>query len=294
MVADVPRLLYEAQRAGHNLLFEGAQGTLLDVDHGTYPYVTSSNCVAGAAAAGAGVGPQLPALRAGHHQGLHDARGLGAVSDRARRRRRQAAREPRQRVRRDDRAAAPLRLVRRGGAEALDPDQRRLGPVRHQARRAGRHGGGAHRRRLPAERRRRATSCRSARRSSTDASRSTRRCRAGRESTVGLDALRAAAARGAAPTSSASRRSAACRSTSSRPGRTASRRSCGGIRSNEADAGFERKSNAGVEEPVTQLEHSESPNSNLKSGAQEGTRTPTPLLPPGPEPGASTNSATWA
>ena len=59
MVADVPRLLYEAQRAGHNLLFEGAQGTLLDIDHGTYPYVTSSNCVAGAAAAGAGIGPHL-------------------------------------------------------------------------------------------------------------------------------------------------------------------------------------------------------------------------------------------
>jgi adenylosuccinate synthase len=58
MVADVPRLLYEAQRAGDNLLFEGAQGTLLDVDHGSYPYVTSSNCVAGAAAAGAGIGPQ--------------------------------------------------------------------------------------------------------------------------------------------------------------------------------------------------------------------------------------------
>ena len=57
MVVDVPRLLYEAQKAGHNLLFEGAQGTLLDVDHGTYPFVTSSNCVAGAAAAGAGVGP---------------------------------------------------------------------------------------------------------------------------------------------------------------------------------------------------------------------------------------------
>jgi adenylosuccinate synthase len=58
LVADVPRLLYEAQKAGHNLLFEGAQGTLLDIDHGTYPYVTSSNCVAGAAAAGAGIGPQ--------------------------------------------------------------------------------------------------------------------------------------------------------------------------------------------------------------------------------------------
>ena len=57
MVGDVPRLLFEAQREGRNLLFEGAQGTLLDVDHGTYPFVTSSNCVAGAAAAGSGVGP---------------------------------------------------------------------------------------------------------------------------------------------------------------------------------------------------------------------------------------------
>jgi adenylosuccinate synthase len=57
LVGDVPRMLYEAQREGRNLLFEGAQGTLLDVDHGTYPYVTSSNCVAGAAAAGSGVGP---------------------------------------------------------------------------------------------------------------------------------------------------------------------------------------------------------------------------------------------
>ena len=58
LVADVPRALYHANRAGKNLLFEGAQGSLLDIDHGTYPYVTSSNCVAGAAAAGAGVGPQ--------------------------------------------------------------------------------------------------------------------------------------------------------------------------------------------------------------------------------------------
>src|SRR5574340_440483 len=57
LVADVPRLLYEANKAGHNLLFEGAQGTLLDIDHGTYPFVTSSNCTAGAAATGSGVGP---------------------------------------------------------------------------------------------------------------------------------------------------------------------------------------------------------------------------------------------
>ncbi|MEJ7932015.1 adenylosuccinate synthase [Ramlibacter sp. AN1015] len=59
MMADVSRELNEAHRDGANLLFEGAQGTLLDVDHGTYPYVTSSNCVAGNAAAGAGVGPGM-------------------------------------------------------------------------------------------------------------------------------------------------------------------------------------------------------------------------------------------
>ena len=57
LIADVPRALYHANRAGKNLLFEGAQGSLLDIDHGTYPFVTSSNCVAGAAAAGAGLGP---------------------------------------------------------------------------------------------------------------------------------------------------------------------------------------------------------------------------------------------
>ena len=57
LVADVPRALYHANKAGKDLLFEGAQGALLDIDHGTYPYVTSSNCVAGAAAAGAGIGP---------------------------------------------------------------------------------------------------------------------------------------------------------------------------------------------------------------------------------------------
>jgi adenylosuccinate synthase len=59
MIADVPRLLFEANKAGNNLLFEGAQGTLLDIDHGTYPFVTSSNCIAGAATTGSGVGPQM-------------------------------------------------------------------------------------------------------------------------------------------------------------------------------------------------------------------------------------------
>ncbi|MBV9975732.1 MAG: adenylosuccinate synthase, partial [Hyphomicrobiales bacterium] len=50
-------LLDEARRAGRRILFEGAQGALLDVDHGTYPFVTSSSTVAGAAAAGSGLGP---------------------------------------------------------------------------------------------------------------------------------------------------------------------------------------------------------------------------------------------
>ena len=59
MVADVAALLQDARARGQSLLFEGAQGALLDIDHGTYPYVTSSNCLAGAAAPGAGVGPQF-------------------------------------------------------------------------------------------------------------------------------------------------------------------------------------------------------------------------------------------
>jgi adenylosuccinate synthase len=59
LMADVGYRLFNAHLAGQNLLFEGAQGTLLDIDHGTYPFVTSSNCVAGNAAAGAGIGPGL-------------------------------------------------------------------------------------------------------------------------------------------------------------------------------------------------------------------------------------------
>lgn len=59
LLADVGHRIHRAHLEGDNLLFEGAQGTLLDIDHGTYPYVTSSNCVAGNAAAGSGVGPGM-------------------------------------------------------------------------------------------------------------------------------------------------------------------------------------------------------------------------------------------
>lgn len=57
LAADVPLILHQRSRAGDRILFEGAQGSMLDVDHGTYPFVTSSNTVSGAALAGLGVGP---------------------------------------------------------------------------------------------------------------------------------------------------------------------------------------------------------------------------------------------
>jgi len=56
-IADTAHILWDALDAGRTVIFEGAQGTLLDLDHGTYPFVTSSNPVAGAACVGAGVGP---------------------------------------------------------------------------------------------------------------------------------------------------------------------------------------------------------------------------------------------
>ena len=59
LVCDPAPLIVEASSDGRPVLFEGAQGTLLDVDHGTYPFVTSSSCVAAAAATGSGVGPGL-------------------------------------------------------------------------------------------------------------------------------------------------------------------------------------------------------------------------------------------
>jgi len=58
-LTDVSEKLYALNKIGKSILFEGAQGSLLDIDHGTYPFVTSSNCVAGQASAGSGVGPQM-------------------------------------------------------------------------------------------------------------------------------------------------------------------------------------------------------------------------------------------
>lgn len=57
MMADVPEILHQARERSENILFEGAQGSLLDIDHGTYPFVTSSNTTAGGTATGSGFGP---------------------------------------------------------------------------------------------------------------------------------------------------------------------------------------------------------------------------------------------
>ncbi len=152
------------RRAGARILFEGAQGALLDIDHGTYPFVTSSNTVAGQAAAGSGLGPGAHRLCARHHQGLHDAGGRGAVPDRAAERDRPIPRRARPRVRHRHRPQAPLRLVRRGAGA---PDGKSLGNPGHcadQARRARRAGGDQDLRRLRARRRSASTTCRRARR----------------------------------------------------------------------------------------------------------------------------------
>jgi adenylosuccinate synthase len=121
---------------GGNVLFEGAQGAMLDVDLGTYPFVTSSTTTAGGAAAGTGLGPRR----------LHEV--LGIVKAYATRV--GAGPFPTElfdecgehlsrvgpRVRLGHRPAPALRLVRRGGAAALHRSQQLLLAVRHQARRA--------------------------------------------------------------------------------------------------------------------------------------------------------------
>ena len=157
MIGDVGYTLYNANRDGANILFEGAQGTLLDIDHGTYPFVTSSNCVAGNAAAGSGVGPDLLHYILGITKAYTTRVGGGPFptelpidvpgTDRP------PPLDRRPGARHRDRPGAPLRLARRGAAQALDHHQRHLGPVHHQARRARRPGRDQGLRRLRAARR---------------------------------------------------------------------------------------------------------------------------------------------
>ena len=81
--AGLARCSIASGAAGKRILFEGAQGALLDVDHGTYPFVTSSNTVAARPRPARGMGPRRRRLCAGHRQGLHHPRRRGPVPDRA-------------------------------------------------------------------------------------------------------------------------------------------------------------------------------------------------------------------
>ena len=86
--SPTPRLLLDqALDAGETVLLEGGQATLLDVDHGTYPFVTSSNATAGGACTGSGIAPTRIDRVIGDRQGVHDPRRRGPVPDRAARRR---------------------------------------------------------------------------------------------------------------------------------------------------------------------------------------------------------------
>ena len=87
--------LDEARRAGKRILFEGAQAVMLDVDHGTYPFVTSSNTVAATAAAGSGIGPGAVGFVLGIAKAYYHAGRLRPVPDRAARRHRPVARRSR-------------------------------------------------------------------------------------------------------------------------------------------------------------------------------------------------------
>lgn len=110
MVIDVSERLHEEMDAGKQFLFEGAQGSMLDIDHGTYPYVTSSNTVAGSACAGAGVGPEKLNYVLGITKAYCTRVGEGPFPTELLDETGEALRQG-QRVRRRDGASAPLRLV---------------------------------------------------------------------------------------------------------------------------------------------------------------------------------------
>ena len=136
MVCDTGLLLHNALADDKTVLYEAGQATMLDIDHGTYPFVTSSNATSGGASTGSGVPPAPDRPHHRSHQGVHDPRWLGPVPDRALRRDGRVPADPGRRVRRHHRPRPPLRLVRRADGPLCGAHQRRHRLRAHEARRA--------------------------------------------------------------------------------------------------------------------------------------------------------------
>ena len=141
MMADVAALIHEARARGESLLFEGAQGALLDIDHGTYPFVTSSNCIAGAAATGSGIGPRMLDYVLGIVKAYTTRVGTGPFPTELTDDDGHDTRRARQGIRLRYRTRAALRLDRYSRAAALVPAQWRRRPMHHETGRA-RHAAG--------------------------------------------------------------------------------------------------------------------------------------------------------
>ena len=139
-VADTALVLNKALDEGKVVLFEGGQGTLLDVDHGTYPFVTSSNPTAGGACTGCGVGPTKINRVIGILKAYTTRVGSGRSPPSCFDEDGEALRTDRRRARRHHRPRPALRLVRRGHRPLRDPRQRPHRLLPHQARRPHRLG----------------------------------------------------------------------------------------------------------------------------------------------------------
>ena len=137
LVCDTSKLLADAMAAGKRVLFEGAQGTMLDIDHGTYPFVTSSSATAGGACTGLGVPPTRIQGVIGVSKAYITRVGTGPFPTREQRRGGRPAATRRKRIRVGHRPAAALRLVRRAAAALHRDGQRLRFAVHHQAGRAG-------------------------------------------------------------------------------------------------------------------------------------------------------------
>ena len=215
MIADTVHLVHEALDAGQHVLFEGAQATYLDLDHGTYPFVTSSNPIAGGVCTGAGVGPRAIDRVIGVVEGVRDPGRVGPVPDRAARGRRdrRPARRPREGVRDQHRPPPPPRLARRGDAAPRRSAQLRAPRSRSRSSTCSPRSTSS---RCASPTRattaRATTTCRITSRCCTRSGRCTRRCRAGAATSTRSRASRTSRRR-PATTCGSSRSSPACRVT---------------------------------------------------------------------------------